>query len=230
MNVGIRRYTRYVDWVLLLLAVAGGCWLNERTERQFDLVTTYAPPWVYGVGLLGPLLLTIFFSWKYRLFDRGRLVGSLPVVVFLVGFLFLMDALPRCILLTNVSEATSATALQDMDVVYVNKHYARTTYIGSTIGIEHDGKVLRFESSRTNFFLLRHKRCIRAEIGQVAPSFYYIRNLQLGPGERRRARVDFWAFWLKKEGTFLVWIAAFGLVAWVVSLLFGKHLKKIRLQ
>ncbi len=223
------RYVRYVDWVLLLLVTVGCYWLNEQADNEFELRTKYHPGWVYGVSLLVPLLTAIYFTRRYHLFDGGKIAGSMPVMMLLVGFLFLMDALPQFVLLANVPKATSAAALQELDVTYVKRHYAKTTYTGSTIGIQYGDKVLRFESSRTNYFLLRNKRCIRADIGQAAPGFYYIRNLQLAPGERRQASVDFWSDWGRGTALFVGICGAFGLLAWVVSLLFGKHLKKIRL-
>ncbi|MBC8152586.1 MAG: hypothetical protein H7Z72_06715, partial [Bacteroidetes bacterium] len=114
---------------------------------------------------------------------------------------------------------------------YVNRHYAKTTYIGSNIGIRYGSEVLRFESSRTNYFLLANERCIRAEIGQAAPGFYYIRNLQRPPGEHEQARSDYWRFfWQSGEGVFLVGCLSIELILWLISPTFRKHSKKIQLK
>lgn len=221
----VRRYLYYWDW-LVLMAVAAGCyWLNERTEQQFDMVTTYNPGWVFGVSFLGPLVATVYFSWKYQLFDRSTFIGSGPVVFFLVSVVWLADALPRFVLLATVPPVASPASLQNLDVAYVNQHYAKTTYIGSTIGIHYGGEVLRFESSRINYFLLKYERCIRAEIGRAAPGFYYIRHLQHQPGARERARSAYWSYWWHGAGRWAIGGTTFGLLAWLLSLFLRKRRK-----
>ena len=225
-----RRYLRYWDWLVLVMVTAGLFALNYRIEQQFDMLTKYHPGWVYGVSFFGPLLTTIYFSRKYRLFDRGRFIGGMPVVAGMIAFLFLMESLPRFVVWAIVPDSTPAPVLQDLDVRYVERHYAKTTYIGSTIGILYGDTALRFESSRTNYFLLQSKRCIRAEIGQAVPGFYYVRHLQLAPGERERATAELWSFWLGGELRIFSWMALFMLVSWLVSVLFRKQLGKIQLK
>lgn len=229
--MGIRRYLRYADWLLLLIVTGVCLWLNHQADQQFDMVTTYNPLWVFQVSFFGPLIITVYFTWKYRLFDRNKFISSVPVVFFLLSILFLDDAIPRFVLLAVVPPSASLPLLQELDVTYVKRHYAKTTYIGSDIGIRYGSEVLRFESSRTNYFLLATERCIRAEIGQAAPGFYYIRNLQATPDARGQARSDYWRFfWQSGEGVFLVGCLSIELILWLISLTFRKHSKKIQLK
>ncbi len=221
--MSIRRYVKYLDWLLLALVMVILLVLNDRAEQQFDMVTKYNPLWVFQVNFFGPLVTTVYFIWKYRLIDDGKgnkFLFCVVVTFFMVSIVWLSDALPRFVLLVTVPAAASSALLQDLDVEYVNRHYAKTTYIGSNIGIRYGGDVLRFRSSRTNYFLLADERCIRAEIGQAAPGFYYIRNLQCRPGEREQAQSDYWAFfWQSGEGIFLVGCLSIALVCWLSSLL-----------
>ncbi len=223
--MGIRRYLRFADWVLLLVVTVGCYWLNERAEQQFDMVTKYNSLWVFQVSFFVPLATTVYFTWKYRLFDRSKLIGCMPTLFFLVSIVWLYDALPRFVLLASVPATPSA--LQDVEVAYVHKHYAKTTYTGSTIGIRYGGEVLRFKSSRTNFFLLQNTKRIRAEIGQAAPGFYYIRHLQRRPGEQEQARSDYWRFfWQSGEGTFLVGCLSLALILWLLELVLSWRAKR----
>lgn len=224
----IRRYVRYLDWLLLAVVTVILLVLNERAEQQFEMVTKYNPLWVFQVSFFGPLATALYFIWRYRLFDDGRgnkFLFCVIVTFFMVSIVWLSDALPRFVLLATVSPAASSASFQDLDVEYVNRHYAKTTYIGSNVGVRYGNEVLRFRSSRTSYFLLAGERCIRAEIGRAAPGFYYIRNLQRRPAERGQARTAYWRFFWQREGAFLVGCLGLALGCWLLGVWLRKQKK-----
>lgn len=219
--MNIRSLMRYWDWLLLILTIVG-CLVLDRAGQQFDMVAKYGALWVFGVSFFVPLFTTVYFIWMYRLYDDGpwRTAGFYAVVTAgMLSIVWLYDALPRFVLLATVPAEVSSANLQDLDLEYVSRHYAKTTYIGSNVGIRYGGKIIRFKSSRTNYFLLAHARCIRAEIGQAVPGLYYVRNLQLLPNAREQARADYRDFfWRSGEGIFLFGCLSTALVCWLLSL------------
>lgn len=179
------------------------------------------------MAFVGPLLTVVYFVWRYKPFEQ-KLLGAVAVVSALFAFVGLMELLPCLVVLLNVPGSAAPARLQELAVVYVHKHFARSSFVSTRVGIRYRDSVLRFETSRINYFLLRDKKSIRAEIGQITPRFYYIRHLQLEPGERDRARQAYWLYWWSGVGKAVGFMALLLLAGWLLSL-FLKTRKKIHL-
>ena len=194
-----RRLAEILGWLSFGLAVIGAVAVYDWADQQVEMITVYKPLWVYKTAFFGPLLTAIFLVWQLRLFNRES-TAVILIMLALVSFIGLMEVLPRAVVLLDGSDAAATPLLQELELVSVRKHYARSSFVSTQVGIRYQDNVLQFATSRSNYFLLRHKTHIRAEIGQMAPQFYYVRHLQLAPGEQRRARQTYWLYWWSEFG------------------------------
>ena len=226
----LRRLATYWAWFLLGL-VAGLCvWVYCRTEEEYNLLSRYLPGWLFAISVGIPLLGAVYFTRRYNLYSdtkknvfgfRNRFPTTLVAGLALAGFVGLLVTVPRLMLLALDN---GPLPIEELDVVYVHKRFRKGTYTGTRVGIQYGDTLLQFDSSRRMYFLLAGQRCIRAEIGQVAPGFYFVRNLQFGPGEQAQARNAYWQNWRSRvgrgivgTGTFMLGIGAIILAGWLLS-------------
>ncbi len=212
---------RYWDWLLFLLLI-GLCVVVYEKTQHYQFLSPYPPTWLFLISTIGPLLGASYVVRQHTIYrDSCKNAFSVITGLALIGFLGLVTTIPRVLLLLQDSRVLP---IQELDVVYVREQHYRKSSVITQIGIQYGDTLLRFESSRTNYLMLSGKRCIRAEVGQATPGFYFIRNLQLRLGEQEQARNRSRREWRDRvsrgvvgTGKYMIGIGAIILATWLLT-------------
>ncbi|WP_295772463.1 hypothetical protein [uncultured Mucilaginibacter sp.] len=106
-------------------------------------------------------------------------------------------------------------------VVSVTKKFTKSSFSHTNVSITYDNTEVKLETSRTNFFLLQHKKEIRIIIGKTSDYGYYVTKLYTSPGEESQATLLYFKDWWHRNWFWPLLLGGFILII-VLTVVFGK--------
>ena len=204
---------KHIDKIIAGVIIAVMVSVYFATDLSFEMYTSGTSR-NYNIGAyLLSLLLASYYGFRYistpkkASFYFGLLVSSLMLWV------CLMSTGEKINLLYTAATTATTTAVLPID--HVEKDMHKGSLQGSKIFVRYNGELIRFSSSRTNYFALKDKQEIRAELGSTADNHYYVSKIYWDAGERGNAKIAYWRYWLDrywKVPVVIAVIAAFALI------------------
>lgn len=187
---------KHIDKIIAGIIIAVMVFVYFATDLSFEMYTSGTSR-NYNIGAyLLSLLLVSYYGFRYSStpkkvsFYFGLLVSSLLLWV------CLMSTGEKISLLYTA--ATTATVTTILPVDHVEKDMHKGSLQGSKVFVKYNGELLRFSSSRTNYFALKDKKEIRAELGNTADHHYYVSKIYWESGEHGKAKKVYWRYWLDR--------------------------------
>lgn len=109
---------------------------------------------------------------------------------------------------------TGNTTTTTINIENLARDLSKGSLVGSKINVWYNGRHIRLNSSRTNYFALLNKKNFKADIGQAGDNQYYITKVYWQAGELSRARGAFWRYWYQRNWFTPIIIMCVGLLLW----------------
>lgn len=187
-------------------------------DLSFEMYTEYRDRrYAIGVYILS-LSLVSYYGIKYIRPKKAS---------FYFGLLVSSALLWICLLITGhkirllYAAATTPATIKTLTIDHVEKELHKGSLAGSKVFIRYDTGLIKFSSSRTNYFALKDKQEIKAELGTAGEGNYYIRRIYWQEGEQGAARKAYWKYWANKY-----WIVPVLLAGLLVFLFIINWLRK----
>ena len=180
------------------------------TDLFLDLYTTQdflTVFWCAGILVL-PLAVYTLYLGRETLFTTwyGAVFFSLIVYGLYLGSGY-FTVLKLDLL---ISAALKTTENQELPVQHVNRIVARKAgFIYTDIALRYQGKSIRFEGTRTSYFLLKSYKKLHVNIGRSYLGNDYVTQIQLPAHERWAARSAYIKDWFSRN-----WWMLSGFVLW----------------
>ncbi len=186
---------KHIDKIIAGMIITGILLVYIATDVSFEMYTRQSSR-NYSIGMyLLSLLLTAYYGFRYIRPKKASFYFGLLVTSALLWVCLLITGEKASLLYHAAAGATTATALP---IDRVEKDTHKGSLAGSKVFVRYGGHLLKFESSRTNYFALKDKREIRAELGIAGDHNYYVTKIYWQEGERSHARNAYWEYWIDR--------------------------------
>ena len=118
----------------------------------------------------------------------GNFIISYAVLIFLTYFTVMKVDLLMSYMLRPSTTVT-------IPIISVKKSYVKKSFDHTNVTVFYADRNIEFETSRSNFFLLEHKKQINSNIGVSYAGNYYITNFEHSSAEKWEARKAYLKNW-----------------------------------
>ncbi|MVN91958.1 hypothetical protein [Mucilaginibacter aquatilis] len=210
----MKRFDKY----FLITIVAIFAVVYSLSYFMFDMIDA-GTGYKYGTAIfIISLGIAIYYAFKYYGLKKWE-AYTLIVFVTAVTWAGTLSTIQK------VNFIYGATFNKRNDVVVpvlsVTKKFTKSSFSYTNVSIAYDNKEVKLQTSRTNYFLLQHKKKIRIVIGKSSDYGYYVTKLYTLPGEESHATVLYLKDWWSRNWFWPLLLGGFILIV-VLTVVFGK--------
>jgi len=151
----------------------------------------------------------------------GNFIISYAVLIFITYF-----SLMKVDLLVSYLLRPSTTVT--IPIISVKKSYVKKSFDHTKVTVFYGSRNIEFETSRSNFFLLEHKKQINSNIGVSYAGNYYITNFEHSSAEMWAAKEAYLKNWWSRNWWIWAFFALFILSVVILAKYFPNVGRKVR--
>jgi hypothetical protein len=196
-----------LEYIILIVyvSVVVGIYLLGRLFLEMYIINEASPAkWIIGALVLP---IAIYTGIKFTQSDEHKWYTYILKTIFCFFAIAMTAYFTFMKADMLISAAVKPPSVQLLKVHSVKKVFRRKLGFDHTnVTLTLNGKEITFKASRTDFFLLQHKKIIMGNVGQSFCGNYYITNLDLPSAERWRARWAYLKDWASRSWYFPAFI------------------------
>lgn len=207
-----------IDKIIAGIIIAAIVLVYFATDLSFEMYSRYSNR-NYSIGTyLVSLLLVSYYGFRYIHPKKASFYFGLLLSSFLLWICLLITGEKINLLYHAASGSTTATTLA---IDHVARELNKGSLTGSKVFVWHNGTLIQFESSRINYFALKDKREIKAELGMAGDNTYYVSKIYWQDGAQGEAKKAYWKYWVNRY-----WKVPAVIIALVIFFLIIEWLRK----
>ena len=157
----------------------------------FEMITVKHGLLYYGLVYAISLAIVVYLHIRYK--EPNRFKHHLLALVYagLLSF-FLFHTSINVQMLFYAAVGESKTTMLKIDSV--QSYRVKKTIEGSLIFVTYENQPIKFKSSGANYFALKDKKQVKADIGRAGANNFYVSKIYWKDGEKWKARGIYWKY------------------------------------